>query len=198
LKLITILHCSLDNITYEPESKLTLTYNAIDLNLFAKTVISRLCSYEVMGQRKMKTDRYAFILISDKKYWKRLCDRSKTGKVVSAFVRKNRVAPKATEKLLFYVKKPVMQVRGMADFVERQTGQATELWKKLGAETCFASYDEYCWFAHGRTEMTFVRFRKFSELENPKSTEVLRTVLGTLQGFRGKYVDFGTAEQLTS
>lgn len=146
----------------------------------------------------MKTDRYAFILISNEKYWKRLCECSKTGTAIHAFVRKNHVAPKTAEKLLFYVKKPVMQIRGTADFIERLTGPTAELWAEHGVETCFASFDEYCRFAQGRIEMTFVRFRNFRELVNPKPTEIIRAILRTLQGFRGRYVNVETAEQLAS
>ena len=90
-----------------------------------------------------------------------------------------------------------MQVRGTADFIERLTGEREELWRKYGAETCFESFDEYAAFAQGREKMTFVRLKNFAELENPKSTEVIRSVLGSLQGFRGKYVNEETAKQLT-
>ena len=145
----------------------------------------------------MKTDCYAFILISDQKYWKRLSQRDKTDSRVHAFVRKNHVAPRATEKLLFYVKKPVMQILGIADFVERLTGSTAELWTMYGAETCFASFDEYCQFAQGRTEMTFVRFRNFKELADPKSTDTIRIILKNL-GFRGKYVNKETVAELAS
>jgi len=72
-------------------------------------------------------------------------------------VRKNHVAPRAAEKLLIYVKKPVMQILGIADFVECFTGSTSEAWATYGAETCFASFDEYCQFAQGRTEMTSVQ-----------------------------------------
>jgi predicted transcriptional regulator len=146
----------------------------------------------------MKEDRYAFILVSDEKYWNLLCERNKTSAGVHAFVRKNQVAPKSAEKLLFYVKRPIMQVRGSADFVERLTGPSDELWTKYGAETCFESFDEYRAFAQGRIEMTFVRFKNFTELENPKPTEFVKTVLGSLQRFRGKYVSLETVTQLTT
>ena len=46
--------------------------------------------------------------------------------------------------------------------------------------------------------MTFVRLKNLTELENPKPTEVIRSILGSLQGFRGKYVDLETAKQLTT
>jgi predicted transcriptional regulator len=146
----------------------------------------------------MESKRYAFILVADEKYWNKLCERNKTNMGIHAFVRKNQVAPKTAEKLLFYVKKPVMQVRGIADFVERLTGPIEELWTKYGAETCFESFDEYCAFAEGRLEMTFVRFKNFTEIENPKPTEAVRSLLGSLHGFRGKYVNSETVEQLTT
>ena len=54
----------------------------------------------------MKHERYALVLIADKKYWNKLCERNKTSIGTHAFVRKSKVAPKTAQKLLFYVKKP--------------------------------------------------------------------------------------------
>ena len=147
---------------------------------------------------RMKSERYAFILISDEKYWNRLHERHIANREAHAFVRKNQVGPREAQRLLFYVKKPIMQVRGTADFIERLTGDREELWRKYGAESCFETFDEYVAFAQGREKMTFVRFKNFAELQNPKSTEVIRNVLGSLQGFRGKYVNEETAKQLTT
>jgi predicted transcriptional regulator len=146
----------------------------------------------------MKQERYAFILVADEKYWNKLCERNQVSGGIHAFVRKSQVAPKNTQKLLFYVKKPVMQVRGVADFIERLTGDSGELWRKYGAESCFESFEEYNAFAKGRTMMTVVRFKNFVELENPKPAKALRSILGSLQGFRGKYVNLATAKQLVT
>jgi predicted transcriptional regulator len=144
----------------------------------------------------MKRERYAFILVADKKYWNKLLERNKASKGTHVFVRKSQVAPKSAQKLLFYVKKPVMQVLGIADFTERLTGDSGELWRNYGAESCFETFEEYCAFAEGRTMMTFVRFKNFMELENPKTAEATRSILGSLQGFRGKYVNLATTKQL--
>jgi len=144
----------------------------------------------------MKNERYAFILISDEKYWNRLRERNRANKGILAFVRKNQVGPREGQMLLFYVKKPIMQIRGVADFIERLTGDREELWRKYGAESCFESFDEYVAFAQGREKMTFVRFKNFREIENPKSAEVIRSVIGSLRWFRGKYVNLETANQL--
>jgi predicted transcriptional regulator len=144
----------------------------------------------------VNNSRYAFVLIADEKYWKRLCERNSANREVHVFVRKNQVGPCKAQKLLFYVKKPVMQVRGVADFIDRLTGNSEELWRKYGAESCFESYGEYVAFAEGREKMTFVRFKNFTELEKPKHTEIARLVLGSLRWFRPKYVSFEATEQL--
>jgi predicted transcriptional regulator len=146
----------------------------------------------------VKNERYAFVLIADEKYWKRLCERNSADREVHVFVRKNQVGPCKAQKLLFYVKKPVMQVRGVADFIERLTGNGEELWRKYGAESCFESYGEYAAFAEGREKMTFVRFKNFTELEEPKPTEIARMVIGSLRWFRPKYLSFEAAQQLVT
>ncbi len=145
----------------------------------------------------MEHERYAFILIAGEKYWNRLRERNKTERN-HVFIRKNQLSPKKAQKLLFYVKRPVMQVRGVADFIERLTGDCEELWGKFGSESCFESFEEYLAFAEGREKMTFVRFENFREIENPKSTEIVASILGSLKGFRGKYVNLETAIQLTT
>jgi hypothetical protein len=145
----------------------------------------------------VENPHYAFILVSDQKYWDRLCQRSLTGKDIHAFVRRNLVAPLGAQKLLFYVKKPCMQVRGVADFIERQTGDCTDLWMKHGSETCFESFEEYQAFAGGRLKVTFLRFRNLTALANPKPKEVTVGILGSLTWFRGRYVDEETAKRLT-
>jgi predicted transcriptional regulator len=145
----------------------------------------------------MKKEHYAFVLIADEKYWNRLCERNRANREVHIFARKNQVGPCEAQKLLFYVKKPIMQVRGVADFIERLTGNYEKLWRKYGSESCFESFDEYAEFAEGREKMTFVRFKNFAELENPKHTEITRMVLGPLRWFRSKYVNLEIVKQLT-
>ena len=146
----------------------------------------------------MKSERYAFVLIADEKYWNLLCLRNRASGGTYAFVRRSKVAPKSARKLLFYVKKPVMQVRGIADFVERVTGDSGELWRKHGDESCFETFEDYQDFTQGRMTMTFVRFRNFVEIKNPKTKDATRNILGSLQGFRGRYVSLQTTKQLVT
>jgi predicted transcriptional regulator len=139
---------------------------------------------------------YAYILIFDEKWWNRLCERNSNG--IRVFVRRNRVGPLRTQKLLFYVKKPIMQIRGVADFIERLAGDYKELWNMYGDETYLKTFDEYVGFLKGRKIATFIRFMNFHELDSPVSMKVISKVLGVLTMPRGgKYLNRETANQLT-
>jgi len=141
---------------------------------------------------------YAYILISDEKWWNRLCERNRNNNEIRVFVRRNRVGPLKTEKLLFYVKKPIMQIRGVADFVERLAGDYKELWNMYGDETYLETFDEYVSFLKGRKTVTFIRFTNFHEFDNPVSMKVISKVLGVPTIPRGgKYLNRETANQLT-
>jgi predicted transcriptional regulator len=146
--------------------------------------------------KQMASERYAYILTVDEKYWNRLCQRNSAVLGTHVFIRKSQVAPKNAQQLLFYVTKK-HQVLGAADFVERLTGNYMELWEKFGGESCFSSLDEYKAFADGRDMMTFIRFSNLKEISNPASKEELAKILGSLYRFRlGKYLDKETALQL--
>lgn len=146
----------------------------------------------------MPNECYAYILISDEKWWNRLCERNRNNNEIRVFVRRNRVGPLKTEKLLFYVKKPIMQIRGVADFVERLAGDYKELWNMYGDESYLETFDEYVSFLKGRKTVTFIRFSNFRELDSRVSMKVISKVLGVPTIPRGgKYLNRETANQLT-
>jgi predicted transcriptional regulator len=145
----------------------------------------------------MSDGRYAFVLLSDEKWWKRLCESNIDDDKTRIFVRRNRVGPVAVEKLLFYVKRPLMQIRGSADFVERLSGNYRELWDLYGGETCLKDFKEYVNFLGGREHATFIRFKNFRELEVPISMDVIKKILGVqIIPRNGKYINRETANQL--
>ena len=145
----------------------------------------------------MQNECYAYILISEEKWWNRLCERNRNTNQIRVFVRRNRVGPLKTQKLLFYVKKPIMQIRGVADFIERLAGDYKELWDMYGNETCLKTFDGYVSFLKGRKTATFIRFTNFHELDSPVSMKVISKVLGVLRIPRGgKYLNRETANQL--
>jgi len=126
----------------------------------------------------MPEERYAYILVERGKWWNSRRNQSQKGLNTQAFARRGRVGPKDTKTLLFYVKLPVGEIRGYADFLERISGTADELWNTHGSETVFESRDEYNAFVEGRSKVTFIRFKNLQELEKPISWKDLSVILG--------------------
>lgn len=144
----------------------------------------------------MANEQYGYILTVDEKYWNRLCQKNKATFGTHVFVRKSRVAPKQAQQLLFYVTKK-SQVLGVADFVERLTGNYEALWQQFGIESCFESFDEFKGFVEGRGMVTFIRFSNLKEIANPVPKAELTKILGSLNRFRlGRYLEKETALQL--
>ena len=165
-------------------------------NIIFKLIKRKIPNKDMAGP-PLEEEHCGFILISDEKWWNKLCERAKGGHSVYAFVRRNLVGPIKAEKLLFYVKRPSMQIKGIADFVERVAGKAEELWKKYGGETCIDSFDSYLKFLRGREKATFIRFTNFRELEAPVSMRAFEKVLGISKMPRGgKYISREALKQL--
>jgi predicted transcriptional regulator len=135
-------------------------------------------------------ERYAYVLLEAEKWWNKRRDQRKAGKTEQAFVRQGKVGPLSSELLFFYVKHPVREIRGKAEFVERLVGNADELWNKYGAETVFESYDEYRKFLDGREKTTFIRFKNLQELIQPVSAKSFLEKTGgsTMFPRSGRYI----------
>jgi len=141
------------------------------------------------------SERYAYILLTDSKWWERL--REEAAKEIQSFVRRGRVGPLKAEKILFYVKSPVKEIRGIGDFFERVAGDPKELWEKYGHETCLKSRQEYIQFVGNSDKVTFIRLKNLRELANPLPTEALRKKLGILRMPRGgKYLSRELLKQI--
>jgi len=142
-------------------------------------------------------EHYAYLLIEDEKWWNRRYTRKRTGRVIHAFVRRGKVGPKETQKILFYVKRPVKQIRGFGEFLERITGTRDELWNQYGSETVFESRDEYDFFVGGRRNVTFIRFKDMEEFEKPISFEDIYAATGMKQMPQGgKYLGRETVNSI--
>lgn len=115
----------------------------------------------------MAEEHYAYLLIEDEKWWNRRTSKNELGSDVHSFVRKGKVGPKVAHQLLFYVKSPVRQIKGAAEFVERITGTSDELWQLYGQETVFESREQYDSFVAGSSTVTFIRFKNMEELGKP-------------------------------
>lgn len=126
----------------------------------------------------MSEEHYAYLLVEEEKWWNRRCDRSLNSRDSQAFVRRGKVGPKDARVLLFYVKLPVGEVSGCADFLERISGTANELWDMHGPETVFESSDEYASFVQGSSRVTFIRLRNLQKLGKPTKWKDLSMALG--------------------
>jgi len=145
----------------------------------------------------MKKNRHAFVLVLNEKNWYKIVEQSQSGQRSQVFFRKNSVAPVSTGKLLFYVKKPIKEILGSADFIERKTGDRDELWREFGKESCFESYNEYLDFIEDQQTVTVVRFSNFRILEAPVSADEFRRLIGLPIAPRGgRYLDFEQIQKL--
>jgi predicted transcriptional regulator len=143
--------------------------------------------------------KYAYIVLNLEKFWKRLCSQNRAGKSAHAFVRRGAVGPKNTKHLFFYVTHPRKDIQGYADFVERISDNAKDLWKAFGHESLLNSYDEYNDFLQGRKIATFIRFRNLKELPKPVTTKTLAQIIGKKRmPQQGMYITEEMAQQLLS
>lgn len=126
----------------------------------------------------MTEEHYAYLLVEDEKWWNRRRTRNRTGNMIHAFVRRGRVGPKEAQKILFYVKRPVKQIRGFGDFLERIVGTRDDLWNQYGSETVFESRDEYDFFVDGRSNVTIIRFKSLEELGKPINFDAINIAIG--------------------
>jgi predicted transcriptional regulator len=126
----------------------------------------------------MPEERYCYVLVEHERWWNSRRDKNRKGVNTQVFVRRGQVGPKEAQKLLFYVKLPVGEIRGYADFLERVTGNADDLWNLHGSETVFESQGQYASFVEGRNKVTFIRFKNLQELRTPISWKDLAVALG--------------------
>lgn len=121
--------------------------------------------------------KYAFVALNYGKFWERLCCQNRAGKINHSFVRRGTVGPKSAKKIFFYVTHPKKDIRGFADFIERKTGDAENLWASLGHESLLCNYEEYQKFLLGRKTATFVRFRNLKEFSTPISEDSWKKII---------------------
>lgn len=145
------------------------------------------------------SERYAYILINDKKWWNRRLSQNRMGKKIHAFVRRGTVGPKTAQFVLFYVTHPLREIRGTGEFIERVVGDADKLWNDYSHETVFSSYEEYLEFLQGRTKTTFIRLKNVRELAEPVSLQTVSGLLGVSRMPRGgRYLNKETFEKIVA
>ena len=132
----------------------------------------------------------AFVMMVQERWWNKFCHRNHDGKKIHSFVLRGTAPPKDASRILFYVTKPVGEIAGYADFVERKVGNGDRLWKEHGDESVLNSKDKYDDFVKDSQRVSFVRFKDLHEAGKPIPLSVVQMDLGVRRLSRkGFYVD---------
>jgi predicted transcriptional regulator len=142
--------------------------------------------------------KYAFVMMIQDRWWRGFLQRKQQGKITHSYVQKGLAPPKYGSAILFYVAKPVGEMAGYAELIERQAGNAEKMWDKYGHESVLKSKEQFEEFMGGRTKASFIRFKNLKKASKPISLTNLLMVLGIKKMSRkGFYVDRKTADKLT-
>ena len=142
------------------------------------------------------TERYAYILMINGKWWNEFCRLNRLGETTHSYVQGSWAPPKTAELLFFYVVKPIGEVQGYAEFIERKVGKMEALWEEYGRESCLP-YEEYDDLMRGRLNVTFIRFENLWEASKPIPLSNILMLLGVNRmPRRGLYIGKETADKL--
>jgi predicted transcriptional regulator len=140
-----------------------------------------------------------FVLMTKEKWWNRFLSDYRKGKQTQAYVRKGVAPPRNASLILFYVTKPVAEIAGHAEFVERVVGEPMEVWEKHGKETVLRSEREYMEFIEDKRQVSFIRFQNLSEARRTLPLVDILALLGLKRLARGGfYINKETAEKMVS
>jgi len=143
-------------------------------------------------------EKHAFVMMIQDRWWRRFLQRKQQGKITHSYVQKGLAPPKYGSAILFYVTKPVGEMAGYAELIERQAGNAEKMWDKYGHESVLKSKEQFEEFMGGRTQASFIRFKNLKKASKPISLTNLLMLLGIKKMSRkGFYVDRKTADKLT-
>jgi predicted transcriptional regulator len=134
--------------------------------------------------------KQAFVIMVQKRWWDEFRRRSQEGESTYSFVLRGIAPPKDASRVLFYVTKPVGQIGGYADFIERKVGEPDMLWKEHGAESVLGSKSVYEDFVKDSRRVSFVRFKNLHEAVEAIPLNYVLMTLGVRRlGRKGFYVD---------
>ncbi|MGC8895372.1 MAG: hypothetical protein ACP5LB_01205 [Candidatus Bathyarchaeia archaeon] len=144
-------------------------------------------------------EKYAFVIMIKEKWWRKFCSRSSEGKQVHSYVGGPRAPPTNASLLIFYVSKPVGEIGGYAEFIERKVGKAEELWREHGNESVLSSAEQYFQFVKDKPLVSFIRFKNLQVAAKPIPLNNVRLLLGVKRLARGGfYIDKETAERMVT
>jgi len=147
--------------------------------------------------RGRMSEKYAFIIMVKDKWWREFCRLHHKGKQIQSYVQGGYAPPKNASLIFFYVTKPVAEVAGYAEFIERKVRDAEGLWKEHGHESVLNSEEQYFEFIRGKQRVSFIRFKNLQEAAKPIALNNILMLLGVNRLSRkGFYINKEIAEKL--
>ena len=139
----------------------------------------------------------AFVIMIKDKWWREFCHRHREGKKVHSYVQGGWAPPKSTSLIFFYVTKPVAEIAGYAEFIERKVGAAESLWSQHGNESALQTAEKYAEFIQDKQRVSFIRFKNLQEVAKPIPLKNVLMLLGVnMLARKGFYIDKETADKL--
>jgi predicted transcriptional regulator len=143
--------------------------------------------------------KQAFVIMIQNRWWAEFCRHNSEGKKIHSFVLRGIAPPKDASRLLFYVTKPVGQIGGYAEFIERKVGDADRLWKEHGDESVLTSKGKYDDFVKDSQKVSFVRFKDLHEATKTMPLSHVLMTLGVRRlGRKGFYIDKGIEDKFVA
>jgi len=145
----------------------------------------------------MTSGKYGFVIMIQDRWWQEFLRKQNNGARIQSYVRTGAAAPDEASTLLFYVTKPVGELAGHAEFIERKVGEPEEMWKDYGQESILDSKQQYEQFLQERRKVSFIRFKNLRKASKPIPLGNLRMLLGQRRLSRkGFYLGKGTTDEL--
>lgn len=142
-------------------------------------------------------EKYAFVMMIRDKWWRGFCTFSHEGKKTFSYVQGGWAPPKNTSMIFFYVTKPVGEIAGYAEFIERKVADAENLWSEHGNESVLKSKERYEEFIRDKQRVSFIRFKNLHEAAKPIPLNNVLMLLSVKRLARkGFYIDKETADKL--
>ncbi len=132
-------------------------------------------------------EQYAFIMMIRDKWWRELCSLSREEKKEFSYIRRGSAGPTNASFLFFYVTKPVGELAGYAEFIERKVGDAENLWSEYGSESVLKSKEEYQKLIGGKQKVSFIRFKNLKVAAKPVQLSDLIMFLDMKKPARGGF-----------
>ncbi len=139
--------------------------------------------------------KYGFVMMIQPKWWNEFSLHS--DRKTYSYVLKGGGPPKEASVILFYVTKPVGELSGYAEFIERKTGDSENLWNTHGHESVLDSKKKFDEYIGEKKKASFIRLKNLHIAGKPIPLSNILLFFGVKRLARiGFYIDKETTKEL--